>query len=177
MEVSGDLPSVYVLTKSASVIAIGTIKQILPARWSTPDGRRPTEGCVMRRLPPYIIFTPVLIEVEQYIKGEHYLPGDGPQRVLLVSAFGGTLGRDSFEADGDDFYRAREGERILVFLGRPHPQYQNVAGFTGLMLNHTAHYAVTPDGHATGHSDRGYRTIPHQQLLDEIADAQRKPPY
>src|SRR5438067_2144329 len=40
-EVFSDLPSVNVLTRSASVIAIGTVKQVLPARWTTPDGRRP----------------------------------------------------------------------------------------------------------------------------------------
>src|SRR5204863_90505 len=58
-EVFSDLPSISVLTRSASVIAIGTVKQVLPAQWTTPDGRRPATGCAERRTPPYTIFTPV----------------------------------------------------------------------------------------------------------------------
>jgi hypothetical protein len=87
-EVFSELPSMDVLTRSASVIATGTIKQVLPARWTTPDGRRPATGCAERRTPPYTIFTPVLIEVEQYLQGERYLAGE-PQRVLLIRAYGG----------------------------------------------------------------------------------------
>ena len=67
--------------------------------------------------------------------------------------------------------------RVLVFLGAPRPEHQNLAGLNGVMFDGMVHYMLTPDGHATGHSDRGYRTIPLQQLLDEIADTQRKPPH
>jgi hypothetical protein len=87
------------------------------------------------------------------------------------------VGQDTAENHSNNLFRAREGERVLVFLGAPRPEHQNLAGLNGVMFDGVVHYTLTPDGHATGHSDRGYRTIPLQQLLDEIADAQRKPPH
>ena len=91
------------------MIVIGTVKQVLPDRWDTPAGGRPADACSMST--PHNMFRPVLVEVEQYVKGEQ------PQRIVQVYAFGGTVGKDKTTYRSSSLYTFREGERVV--LGGP----------------------------------------------------------
>ncbi len=107
-------------------IAIVTVERLLPARWDTSDGARPSNPCAQRGPPYYRIFTPVLVRVERYVRGELQ------ERDLLLSWEVGQVGVDRQmpgqvgvdrqmpgQTDGYTMDGYREGERLIVFLGSP----------------------------------------------------------
>jgi hypothetical protein len=152
------IPDTRLATQGASLVIIGTVKQVLPARWTTPDGRRPANP--YDRSDPQLIYTPVLIEVEQYLKGGQ------SQREVLIFGSGGVVGEDSFEDRGGGLITFQEGERVLLFLDE---RVRNGVTLNGAPLwrQVSTHYRLTPDGQATN----GYHTLPLQQLFGEIITA------
>src|SRR5207237_7430973 len=107
------------------------------------------------------IYTPVLVEVEQYLKGGQ------PQRQLLVYAIGGTVGQD-WIALSDGSATFQEGERVVLFLsGRVGEPLAN----SGRPLWDIYERYTVIENMATN----SYRTLPLQQLLDEVAEAQKQP--
>ena len=138
----------------ATIIAIGTVKQVMPARWTTPNGQRPPNPHAASNRET--IFRPVLFDVEQYLKGQQ------PQDRLLIFAYGGQVGQDSVRLENDDTFEFREGEQAILFLVN-HGRSLNGS----LMWDINAHYTITQDGKATN----SYHTLPLQQLLNEIQAA------
>lgn len=141
-------------TREAEIIAVGTIKQVLPARWTTADGRRPDNPHARGNLET--IFRPVVMNVEQCLVGEH------SQSELVMFAFGGTVGQDSVEATISDIYEFDEGQRVIVFL----VDKGLTVGGTHLWTI-IERYTLTPEGQATN----SLRTAPLGELLAEIEAA------
>ncbi len=134
---------------TADAIVIGTVLQVQEARWSTPDGRRPTNACGG---PPYYrIYTPVVVRVEQASKGSAL-----PTQEIVVEGYGGTVGQDRLSQLPDTPYAA--GERALLFL--------SAAGGTGSAT--IGRYLINAAGIATNATDPN-ENLPLQQLLDDIA--------
>lgn len=154
MKINGArLPLPERITKEATVVAIGAVKQILPARWTTPDGKRPANP----HAPPYqTIYRPVVLEVQQYLKGPQ------PQPQLLLWVLGGTVGQDSVEYQVDDLFTFREGDRVVVYLVSEGRTLN-----TSPLLTPRDRYTVTKDGRA----GNGYRNLSLRQLIDEIRRA------
>ncbi|MBA3530703.1 MAG: hypothetical protein H0T73_02120 [Ardenticatenales bacterium] len=94
----------------ADVIVRGTVRKVLPSRWTTPGGVRPSNPF---ETPNETIFTPVLIEVEEYLKGKQ------PQLQLLIFVVGGIAGQDAVEVDYGDPSPFREGQQLVLFLSDP----------------------------------------------------------
>ena len=155
-EVSRELMPRHIPIRNAEIIAIGTVKQVMPAQWTTQDGRRPANPHAANNRDT--IFRPVLLQIEQYLRGEQ------PQPIIHILAYGGTVGQDTARVTSDNISEYREGDRVLVFL--EHDQrgrsYQSHPLF--VTLNR---YTITPDGQATNSQE----TVPLQQLLDEIRAA------
>lgn len=151
------IPNTSRSTSQATFVVIGIVKQVLPARWTTPDGRRPANPHASTNQE--IIFTPVLLEVEQAIKGQ-------PSQLLYVFAFGGTMGLDRVERTSDDVDKFTQGERVMAFLA-PEPR--------GLNLNNNVlwrvieRYTVRPDGQV----ENSHLTLPLDKLMLEIREAIR----
>lgn len=141
------------LTEHASMIGIGTVKEILGPRWSTPDGGRPANPHTFE----YTIYKPVTIEVEQVVKGDH------AAHQIRVMALGGQIGRDSVSYD-PDLYMFSAGERVLLFL-QSTPQAPTFEGATVIPI--ADHYTLTPDGAAGSF----HRKAALPQLLQEIQQA------
>ncbi|HEU5329030.1 MAG TPA: hypothetical protein VFU78_13110 [Thermomicrobiales bacterium] len=158
------MPDIVVQTRMAITIAVVTVREIRPARWDTPDGARPANACGG---PPYhLIFTPVLVEVEQYVRGAQ------PARTLLLAADGGQVGPDRFWPSTIDGYRIDEfhvGARMIVFLNQPNGSLQAIGSTT--LWQAPFHYSITADDMVTVRAKESFdrRTIPLRQLLDEIA--------
>jgi len=55
------------LVDNAETIPIGRVKEVLPSKWNTFDGKKP------QKLEKAIIYTDVIIEVQQYILRIHKL--------------------------------------------------------------------------------------------------------
>ena len=154
-------PSVTMSAHAATLIVAGTVQQVLPARWDTVDGRRPAT-CPY---PQNSIFTPVVLTVEQFLKGT------SERSQVLLYAFGGEIGQDKMwvGTPPDQRYIFRVGERAVVLLVDPIKNIE-LKAIDGAPLYYLLdHFTVLPDGRATD----GTRTIPYQQLLDEIAAGQQ----
>lgn len=155
-------------TKQATVVVIGTVQQVLPARWNTPDGGRPANPHSWESKQRDTIYTPVLVQVEAYLKGTQ------PQPRVFIFSNGGVVGQDSVTYGGRGNRTFREGERVVVFLNErvPSTSQGTEPAVDGVPLWNpvSAHYVVASDGLATD----GFRAVPLQQLLAEIAAAQQQ---
>ncbi len=81
--------NVSYLAEEADVIAVGRVKEILPSKWNTVDGKKPSS------LEKAVIYTDVVIEVQRYLKN--------PQNAteIVVRTLGGTVGEDSMMAEDE----------------------------------------------------------------------------
>ncbi len=157
-------------TERASIVVLGTVRQVGPARWTTPDGKRPANPHGQDVSTADYIFTPVLVTVEQYLKGKHASVD------VLLEAYGGTVGQDSVEHVGDDLYTFKQGDRVVVFLEKKANKSQVQAVDGRPLWNIMEHYTITADGRAinTYHDDShpSRPSISLQRLLEDIAAAQ-----
>lgn len=146
-------PSLPYSLREASLIVLARVRRIFPARWTTPDGNRPANPHDGQRT----IFTPVLVEVERYLKGH-----GGAQLYLWVN--GGKIGQDEVFYSGT-FYPPPEGEQVVLFLRELSQASVRVDG--AALYYAIDDYRVTAEGRAVNRSQE----IPLQQLLDQIATA------
>ncbi|MFN8516378.1 MAG: hypothetical protein U0841_28110 [Chloroflexia bacterium] len=154
----------------AQLILIGTVRDILPARWTTPDGQRPVNphsGQVAT------IYTPIRVQIEQLAKGTYALPD------LYFAEFGGRVGQDceSYSGSRAEF---RFGQRYLYLVNsyaitQPPVPGDDRYGFHRAL----ASYAINPDGtltigpeHDAGGRifDNPPRTLTVDEVLREIAE-------
>jgi hypothetical protein len=143
-------PSLQIQVPSSEIIIIGTVKEMLPARWSTADGQRPPNPCGVTQPPFPYIYTPVRVTVEQVIKGSV------STSEIEVHELGGTVGQDRrFDYDRSPLVT---GQRAVMFL--------NVRSGSSIATR----YIINPDGSAT-EADSPHRNVPLQQLLAEITTA------
>lgn len=163
----GGPPFVVDSTRAATIVAIGTVVQVLPARWNTPDGGRPANPHTRQSKERDTIYTPVIMRVETYLKGAQ------PQPQVQILVNGGVVGQDSITYGGRGNHAFREGERVVVFLNdrviptsRGEAPTLNGAPFWNPVA---PHFVVGQDGMATD----GFSTLPLQQVLDESATASR----
>lgn len=101
------------LAHEIDVIVIGMVKEVLPARWNTGDGKRPP---VYHNLPiaeqrRFVIYTPVVIQVQRYLKA-----AQPAVELIAFGQAGGQVGQDRFVYSGDPQTPFVAGERVLVFL-------------------------------------------------------------
>ncbi|WNY24896.1 hypothetical protein [Methanolapillus millepedarum] len=96
----------------SSLIIIGTVKEVLPARWSTDSGLSPTEEDKKSIFPSqHGIYHDIAIEVEEVYKGD--LPNKD-NNIVYVRQVGGTADGYNLEnLDGTDLYK---GERVILYL-------------------------------------------------------------
>lgn len=137
--------------REATVVAIGTVTQVHPARWTTPDGRRPENPHAPTNLET--IYTPVRVEVERYLKGER------SESQLLIFALGGVVGKDSVEARVSDVNVFQEGQRVIVFLVDKNLKLDGVP-----LWSIVERYTLTDDGQAVN----SLHSLPLTELLDEV---------
>ena len=149
----------YLSVLESPVIVIGTVQQVGPARWNTPDGTRPANPHDLST-GPHEIFRPVVLQVDEYLRGPL------PVLELQLFAWGGTIGQDSFTFHPEYLYELHEGERVVLFL-KPRDPAQDQALGDQPWWNIMEQYTITPDGQATN----VYRTLPLEELRAEITDA------
>lgn len=87
---------------NSDTIVIGTVKEILPPRWNTEDGKRPHKLLYSIEYPDDIIYTDIVISVDEYLKNPL------SSRELIVRVTGGTIGDFSMTTDADPSFNASE---------------------------------------------------------------------
>lgn len=144
------------LSNCSEIIVIGTVKEILPSKWTSSDGKRPN-GIDSFSLENSI-YTDITISVDKYLKNP------SSSKEVTVRVDGGTVGNDTLEADYEPTFEP--GERILLFLTEDvvistsniEPKHFRV---TGCMLGK---FTLTDDGKAV----RRDKTVNQDELLSKI---------
>jgi hypothetical protein len=150
-------------TREASIVAIGTVTQVLPARWDTPNGQRPANP--FAQPATHSIYTPVQLTVTQYLKGQQ------AKLQVLFHALGGTVGQDSVEWTADDLYTFHPGDHAVVFLA----SWQGHVLDGSPLIYVVGHYTITPTGQAVATAHNQTMTIQQgslQQLIDRVHAAE-----
>lgn len=137
------------LTQVSSLIIYGTVTEVQPARWSTPDGARPKNPFSADNTA--FIYTPVRISITQQLKGK-------PQNEVLIYVSGGVVGQDIVEVERVEQYSFSIGQRVLLYLPKSTPS------LNGVIFNFYDRYTITSDDQARNEVQQ----IPLQQLLDSI---------
>ncbi len=157
--------NVQVDTAQSDLIVQGTVIQVLDARWTTVDGKRPANPHAASNTA--FIYTPVLLRLTQTLKGQVAQPE------IVVAALGGKVGLDSVEWETDKSQIFKQGDNVVLFLGSS-ASYE-YAGLLTKELGRTAwhaytRYDVAPDEQATSVD----RKVPLADLIGEINKAQNR---
>ena len=135
------------------LIVSGTVIQVLPPQWSTPDGKRPP-GITQKDVPDtYLILTPVAIKL------------DGPplvnrvdanvtSGVIVVATFGGQIGKDGFKINDPSQHLQMRQHLLLGLTDRPLLRGRDSTPYrystpAGLAWSVAMAYTLTNDGQAT----------------------------
>ncbi len=155
-----DFTNVTAKTDASVKVVRGTISEIQSARWTTEDGSRPANPHSLNNTD--MIFRPVLVDVDTYLKGSG-------QSTVMVMALGGKIGQDE-TVWGNDTHKFHVDDPVILFLNDEgvNPDLK-IDGYSPLMV--TARYLISSD--STSATDGEQRTIPLEDLLDEVEDAQK----
>lgn len=95
------------LAKESDLILTGSVKEISPARWNTPDGEQPTnalEGLGQEE----VIYRDVVISVDKYLKNSL------SSNEVVVRVLGGTVGNLTLDVEDEPSFEL--GEDVLLYL-------------------------------------------------------------
>jgi len=150
------------------VVVEGKVVEILPSRWTTPDGVRPKEG---RRVVPdlYTIVTPIILQLQGMPLVNLANDPVATDSVVLVLV-GGKVGEDSLEFN-DPRNAITLDEHILVAINAGHWQVTSGVGNfptergPGWWISHK--WSITDDGNAVSY----WSTRPFDELASELRNA------
>ncbi len=156
---SGEIPALSLneLADQSEAIVIGTVKEISPSRWNTPDGKR--RGKTVDDIGEFdTMYTDISISVEKYLKGS--LNKDE----VIVRTEGGEDNYTIVTVDYEPSFK--EGEKVLVYLRSDTYPFTKDVG--------QSHYVVT--GYSQGKfslTDDGIALRPYEEPLkqDELVKA------
>ncbi|MFH1224757.1 MAG: hypothetical protein V1676_03045 [Candidatus Diapherotrites archaeon] len=146
------------LNKHSESVVIGRVTEILPSKWDTPDGGRPTDVA-----SDASIYTDIIIQVDKVVKGS--VPSS-----VVVRTLGGQVGDDGMIAEGEAEFKV--GEKVLLFLTTNDPSdnttsnggahYWVVAGMHG-------RFAITDDSFAVRPNvPEQYQRLPLEEVLGAV---------
>ncbi|KKG14539.1 hypothetical protein EO98_06290 [Methanosarcina sp. 2.H.T.1A.6] len=99
--------SPYDLAKESNLILTGSVKEILPERWNTPDGKFPEKSFEDLDWED-VIYRVVVFSVDRYLKNSL------PSEEVVVLVLGGMVG--NLSPDVEDEPSFEPGEGVLLFL-------------------------------------------------------------
>jgi hypothetical protein len=143
------------LVQKSDVIVIGEVREILPSKWTTEDGKKPInfyDEC---------IYTDVIIEVDEYLKNPQ------PTEEITVRTMEGQVGNDRIMSDGQAEFEP--AEKVLLFLTTKDSYTKDIGGEHFMVTGMIYGKFTIEDGQAIRPEViERYRTIPLQELLETI---------
>ncbi|MDY9924753.1 hypothetical protein [Methanosarcina sp.] len=146
------------LSNYSDTIVIGTVKEILPPRWNTADGKQPNKLLYKLDYPDDIIYTDIVISVDEYLKN----PLSSEE--IIVRVTGGTIGDFSMTTDADPSFNA--GEKVLLYLRKDaNPNTKDIGSEHFIVTDfYRGKYTLTEDGKAITPDE----TVTLEELLSTI---------
>lgn len=143
------------LSKNSDTIVIGTVKEILPSKWNSIDGKKPSENVTFS--PHNVIYTDITINVDKYIKNPL------SSKEVRVRVEGGTVGNDTLKSDSEPSFEI--GENVLLYLMKDdNPGTKDISPdhfiVTGCLQGK---YRLTDDGKAI----RPDETVSQDELINK----------
>jgi hypothetical protein len=159
IEVSGCLPymSHEDLSNESDVILMGNIKEILPSKWNTPDGERPTD--VIEDLDHNdLIYTDIVVNVDQYLKNPF------SEKEVIVRTIGGNDGYICMSVNYEPSFKT--DEKVLLYLRDDTYAATHDVGFEHFVVTGgmQGKFTLNDDGKAIGWSE----TVSLEELLETI---------
>lgn len=145
------------LNNYSDTVVIGTVKEILPPKWNTIDGKMPDKTAA-ELTSSDLIYTDIIITVDKYIKNPL------SSNEVTIRVIGGTLGNVTMSSDEEPNFKL--GEKVLLYLTKDtHPDIKNIRPehfvATGFKQGK---YTLTEDGKAM----TPYEIINQEELLNTI---------
>lgn len=145
------------LNKYSDTIITGTVKEKLPSKWNTIDGKQPK--AVTELSYHDLIYTDTVISVDNYLKNPL------SSKEVIVRSIGGTIG--NLTMTFDDEPSLEPGEKVLLFLSKDTntdlmnfgPEHFIVTGFF------QGKFVLTDNGKVRGWNNE---SITQEELLGTI---------
>ena len=111
--------NITTLENGSDLIVLGKVKEILPSRWNTDDGKMHLKKGDSIDFLNYTMYTDIVIQVDKYFKGET------DQKTVTVRVEGGEDEYTTITVDYEpNFYK---GEKVLLFLMKDdEPRYMHI---------------------------------------------------
>jgi hypothetical protein len=151
------------LRDNSDTIVIGTVKEILPPRWNTIDGKKPKKLLNKLEYPDDIIYTDIVISVDEYLKNPL------PSNELIVRVTGGTVGDFSMTTDADPSFNT--DEKVLLYLSKDERSSTRDIGPEHFLVTdfYRGKYTLTEDGKAIITDETvTLETVTLEELLNTI---------
>lgn len=146
------------LKDNSDTIVMGTVKETLPPRWNTADGKKPNKLLNKLEYPDDIIYTDIVISVDEYLKNPL------SSRELIVRVTGGTVGDFSMTTDADPLFNT--SEKVLLYLSKDESSSTGNIGPEHFIVTdfYRGKYTLTEDGKAITPDE----TVTLEELLNTI---------
>ena len=145
------------LNNYSDTVIIGTVKEILPSKWNTADGKQPDKTAAELESSD-IIYTDIIINVDKCLKNPL------SSNEVTVRVIGGTVGNVSLTTDEESNFKL--GEKVLLYLKEDtYCDTKNVGSDHFVTTGHVqGKFTLTADGKAA----TPYESITQQELLRTI---------
>ncbi|MCO5382234.1 MAG: hypothetical protein NHB15_09240 [Methanosarcina barkeri] len=98
------------LSNYSDTIVIGTVKEIVPPKWNTVDGKQPNKPLKEIDHLNDTIYTDIVISVDEYLKNPL------SSNEVIVRSIGGTTGNINMTSDAEPSFKT--GEKVLLYLSK-----------------------------------------------------------
>lgn len=145
------------LDNNSMLVIKGTVKEILPPKWNTVNGKQPNKS-VDDLNPNDLIYTDVIVSVDKYLKK----PSSSNE--ITVRVIGGTIEDISMTTDYEPSFKT--GEKVLLYLSKDQYTATNNVGSEHLVVTGCLQgkFTLTDNGKAVN----PYETFSQDELLSTI---------
>lgn len=146
------------LNKRSDTIVIGTVKEILPSKWNTVDGKKSSPDVNFSL--DNTIYTDIIINVDEYVKNPL------SSKEVRVRVEGGTVGDDTLLVEYEPNFQV--DEKVLLYLMRDDNPYTKDISPEHLIVTGALQgkFTLTDDGKAV----RPDETTTLDELLNTIKE-------
>lgn len=147
------------LNNYSDTVVMGTVKEILPPKWNTIDGKLPNKAPDEFDIND-LIYTDVTISVDKYLKNPL------SSNEVTVRVFGGKVGDDIIVTDEEPSFKP--GEKVLLYLAKDNYEAtKNISPQHFVVTGHMqGKFELTDNGKAVGWNE----SISQDELMSTIKE-------